>query len=95
LGRSRVWGGESPLYGPSWTLDNPFTARNYRSEAGLPISNSGEYLAFGQLIDETGVIYTHAKPAEYGQTGGWQEVIVPDPRQQIRLIYTTKVTPPF
>jgi RHS repeat-associated protein len=92
----RVWGGTSPLYGQYWTLDDPLTARgDYRSQAGLPNSNTGEYLAFGQLINETGVIYSHANPYEKGQVGGWQEVFVPNPVSQIRLISTTKVSPPF
>jgi RHS repeat-associated protein len=91
----RVYGGASPLYGQSWTTMNPCMAQDYRSQAGLPNSNSGEYMATGYLINQTGVTYTTAGALYPWQQGGWPEAIVLYPQQQIIITNTTKLSHPY
>ncbi len=86
----RVWGGSAGPLGPSWTPLDPRTdPQNFRALAGLPNVNTGQYLITGTLIDNEGVVYMPAvplKPGVGGTIGGWPEVVVPSPGNQIQII---------
>jgi hypothetical protein len=71
---SRNFGGESDVFGKSWTTD-PLNIQS-RNGLGLETSNTGEFIAHGTVVNATG-ISTH--PAyEWGRFGGGlQETEVP------------------
>ena len=56
----------------------------YRNAAGLPEVNAGRFLSVGELQDATGVISRAAQPIG-SRAGGLPELIVPQPKLQIRL----------
>jgi len=69
---------------------------NYRSYAGLPNSNTGQYLTVGNLYNPEGCIFDRAKKLYWWQVEGWLEVYVPDPvNQHVRVIITTKLSNPY
>ena len=86
----RVWGGASGPLGQSWTPIDPRVApEDYRDLAGLPNTNTGEYLVIGILVDLKGVVLVPASPMPQGTggtTGGWPELVVPRPGDQIQII---------
>ena len=97
----RVYGGNSTLYGHSWTPTDPRTVKNYRDAAGLPSGgesgsvNTGEYLAVGVLHDMKGVRVQLALPLDGNKGGGTIEYLVPSPETQILILYTEKLEPPL
>jgi hypothetical protein len=92
----RVYGGDSRPAGPYWTTADPRTASNYREQAGLPSGNTGEFLATGQLHDFTGVEVTSGGAAPNGAGGGgWPEIRVPDPPNQITITRIETLNPPY
>jgi hypothetical protein len=92
----RVWGGGSPPNGKYWTTLNPLSnTQNYRNLAGLPTENTGEYMTTGTLVEQTGVQYGTATGLPNGTTGGWPQVYVPNPTQQIIQDGVTPLGPPI
>jgi RHS repeat-associated protein len=81
----RVWGGTSGPDGSYWSPTNPSTIPNYRSVAGLPEGNTGQFVSWGVLTDNTGVTTGSAATITPGQVGGLPEVFVPNPATQIHL----------
>jgi RHS repeat-associated protein len=90
----RVYGGKATLTGRSWTRVDPRTTLNYRSAAGLPDQNTGTHLAMGKVVDGTGVQTRSALPLD-GNPGGLDEVLVPDPANQIRILDVFELDRPF
>jgi hypothetical protein len=91
----RVWGGDSPELGRSWTPINPtMIGSAYQDLAGLPTVNDGSMLSIGILTNHIGVFPRPAIPLE-GSRGGLPELVVPSPRSQIRLIHREQRNPPF
>jgi RHS repeat-associated protein len=90
----RVWGDGAGAEGRSWTNVNPETVPNFRAGAGLPPQNTGRFVTEGRLIDTTGVI---TKPAEsiYGNPGGLQEVVIPDPKNQVQIERVSGANPEY
>lgn len=88
----RIWGDDSGPHGKSWTTVDPNAVSNYRGEAGLPPQNTGRFVSEGRLIDTTGVT---VKPADsiYGNPGGLEEVVIPDPKNQVQLERVSGVNP--
>lgn len=81
----RVFGGESELYGPYWSLRNPAITANYRGIAGLPASNTGEYTATGILSDPSQATTSTAKAIEEGQSGGMEEVQIQNATSSVQV----------
>lgn len=79
---TRHWGGKSSADGASWTRDP--ASKQTRENLGLDKSNTGEFVSEGTLIDTTRVTARRAKPWG-GFKGGGDEILVPDPNNQIRL----------
>ena len=77
----RVWGGASKPWGASWTDADPLSVPNYRNAAGLPDTNTAQYMTAGKLL--RGPVSTRRALELGGRTGGLHEVIVPDARSQI------------
>ena len=90
----RVFGGESGPHGRSWTRTNPGSVNNYRDAAGLPDSNTGQFVAEGRLKNTKGVTQRDALPLD-GNKGGIDEVLVPDPVNQIEIDRVSGVNPEF
>lgn len=90
----RVHGGLAGQFGRSWTPIDPRTVPNYRNAAGLPDSNTGDFLTQGHLIDRVGVEVRNALPLD-GNRGGLTEYVVPRPTRQIEVISTIRNEPPF
>lgn len=91
----RVWGGDSPEMGRSWTPADPQLAgSSYRNLAGLPDGNSGTQITIGRLIDTVGVI---VMPAERigNNVGGWPEYRLTNPIAQVQVIQRYSVMPPY
>ena len=90
----RVWGGGARPFSRSWTRIDPRTAPNYRDAAGLPDSNTGRFVSEGELTDATGVIQRPALSV-HGNRGGLDEVVIPDPRRQVRIERVSGVNPEY
>lgn len=91
----RVWGDGAEAWGRSWSTVDPRTvSQNYRDLAGLPNQNTGRFISEGRLNNNQGII---AKPADplHGNAGGWPEIIVPNPEQQIILQNVQGLNPKF
>jgi len=86
---------ENDVYGHWWTTMPPALSENYRSEAGLPNENTGQYLSVGKLVMDRDALYSSATPIHEGQKGGWPQIYVPNPRLQIHLIKTVKLAQPY
>jgi len=52
---------------------------------GIPGSNSGKYIATGQLTGNSDAYTSIAEPAEAGQTGGGTQVEVEDPATGVQI----------
>jgi hypothetical protein len=72
----RVFGGASKLRGAFWTTVNPATIGDYASAAGLPASNTAQYMATGTVIDSTNAVTGLTRAAAAGQAGGLAQVVV-------------------
>jgi len=90
----RVFGGEAKAMGRSWTPTNPGSVSDFRSAAGLPTQNTGQFVAEGVLTSATGVAVTTAR-AGAGGAGGLAEFVVPNAAMHIRLVRVSGVNPPF
>ena len=91
----RVWGGGAGPWGQSWTTVNPSTVSNFRSAAGLPSANSGQFVMEGILKSTEGVTVQIAPPLLSGQTGGLIEYTISNPQKVIELIKVSGANPPF
>jgi hypothetical protein len=81
---TRNFGGESDIYGHSWTTD-PVQTQS-RNSLGLPTGNTAEFRAHGSIADDTGLTTREALPiGEAGVKGGGQETLVPKPREQVTI----------
>lgn len=79
---TRTFGGESDLYGRSWTTDPIGTLS--RNSVGLETNNSGEFIAHGVVVDSTGI--TTQEATAWGRfAGGAQETLVPNAATQIQI----------
>ncbi|MEM7765840.1 MAG: RHS repeat-associated core domain-containing protein, partial [Pseudomonadota bacterium] len=90
----RVWGDQSGPNGRSWTTADPKTVDNYRDASGLPNQNSGRFVSEGTLRNTDGVTRREALPLD-GNRGGLDEVIIPDPQNQVDLSRVSGVNPEF
>ncbi|MFH1640824.1 MAG: hypothetical protein ABIA66_02540, partial [Candidatus Omnitrophota bacterium] len=90
----RAWGDDAGPYGRSWTTTDPNSVPNFRSEAGLPPQNTGRFVSEGTVIDPSGI---KVKPADsiYGNPGGLEEVVIPDPQSQVQLDSVSGVNPEY
>jgi hypothetical protein len=86
----RVFGNRAKAYGRSWTPIDPRTIPDYASSAGLPKVNAGKYLSEGVLADTNGIVARRALPIG-GNVGGLVEYVIPDPKNQIIDIITTRL----
>lgn len=84
----RVWGGGSGPLGHFWSTVNPYLVTGYRNLAGLPDTNTGQFVSSGVLRSIQGV--TTGTAARIGNNlGGLVEVIVPSPKLQIEIDFVT------
>jgi len=67
----RVYGGESPVGGHSWTIVDPrkFSQTSYRFKAGLPDENTAEFLAEGIIKKGTVFDLARSNPWYSGRMG--------------------------
>ncbi len=80
--------------GRSWTRVNPDLTQDYREVAGLPDQNTGRFVTEGQLKNISGVSTRTAIPL-HGNSGGLDEILVPDPEEQIEIERISGVNPNF
>lgn len=94
----RVYGGESRKYGQSWTTIDPRTVKNYRSYAGLPDVNTGDFLVEATIKRSTGFSTRSALPLD-GNPGGIFEIRFDDAGQfvkdRISVKHVHRIRPPF
>jgi len=90
----RVFGGDSPAFGHSWTDVDPSLISNYRYYAGLPDCNSGQFVIQGYLTDMTDVEFRSALSLD-GNVGGLSELLIPDPSSQIEITNVNIANPNF
>lgn len=90
----RVWGDGAGPGGRSWTRTDPSTVPGYRDAAGLPKQNSGRFVSEGRLRNVEGVETRDALPLD-GNTGGLDELVVPNPARQIEVERVSGVNPEF
>ncbi len=89
---TRNFGGESDLYGRSWTTE-PVNLQS-RNGLGLETENSAEFVAHGTVIDNADI--TTQEASSWGRfAGGQQETIVPFSRAQIQLDAVTMPDEPL
>ncbi len=90
----RVWGDEAGPNGHYWTRTDPGLVENYRDVAGLPANNSGRFVSEGRLTDTQGVEVTPggATPLQ-GNSGGIDEVKIPNPESQVELTRVSGANP--
>lgn len=89
----RVFGGSSGLLSPYWTTVNPATMSDFRLAAALPDTNTGQFFAQATLLDTSGVVVRMVQP--FNGQGGWiNEVVVPNPLNQVCVNLVCEV-PPF
>lgn len=81
-------------WGRYWTPIDPRTILNYRNKAGLPPQNRGRFLLIGEILDSSGIEVSRAAPIG-GNRGGLIEYIIPNPREQIRVLRVMGLNPPF
>ena len=93
----RVFGGESRAMGRSWTTTDPSLTQNYRGAAGLPSTNTGQFVVEGKLTNVEGVIVKPAVPGPSTVHGQRMvpEVVVPDPVKQVKVTNASGQNPPF
>ena len=90
----RVWGDKAGPNGSYWSRTNPADVPNYRDAAGLPDRNSGRFVTEGRLTDTTGVTSTPGGAASLGgNRGGLDEVVIPNPGQQVEVTGVSGVNP--
>ncbi|MCQ2335643.1 MAG: hypothetical protein MJ010_00455 [Paludibacteraceae bacterium] len=75
----RVYGSKSQYNGASWTTVNPEHLPNYRSLAGLPDDNTGEFLIKCKVINPAKCIEVRPALPLDGNPGGLIEYVIPDP----------------
>jgi len=90
----RIWGDESPPFGESWTRKNPGSVSNYRNEAGLPNQNTGRFVSEGILKNTEGVTQRPALEL-HNNTGGLDELVIPNSLKKIELTRVSGANPPF
>ncbi len=90
----RVWGDDAPAYGRSWTRTDPRVIEEYRDVAGLPDGNTGRFFSEGSLRNVEGITQRSALPLD-GKVGGLDELVVPNPREQIELKRVLGINPKF
>ncbi len=79
-----------------WSRVDPRTVSNYRDLAGLPEQNNGSVLAEGEITNVKGITVTPGGAAPlHGNQGGIDELLVPCPEVQIRLLRVYNVDKPF
>ena len=88
----RVYGGAATMNGEFWTPIDPRSVSNYRQVAGLPNSNSGEFLAIGCITEDTEVIRGSAASFD-GNIGGLLEYQIPN--RDVIIQSTQKLNPPL
>ena len=90
----RVWGDEAESQGRSWTRIDPGAIADYRNKAGLPDQNTGRFVSEGYLKNTEGVTQ-RSTISLHGNVGGLDEVIVPNPKEQIELTRVSGANRPF
>ena len=89
----RVFGGESPGLGKSWTPINPGSVTNYRNLAGLPNVNTGRFVIQG-TVKESNILLKRSALRADGNIGGLPEFIIENP-EKIKLKSVSGVNPAF
>lgn len=90
---TRNFGGESDLYGHSWTSD-PVSTQT-RDNLGLPAGNTARFQAHGTIIDNDGIMARRALPIPEDGVAGGGELLVPSPSSQIQLNAVTMPDDPL
>ncbi|HEV2952459.1 MAG TPA: hypothetical protein VG015_00005 [Candidatus Dormibacteraeota bacterium] len=90
----RVWGGGAKELGRSWTPINPESLANPRDALGLPGANSGEFMSTARITNSAGISSRAALPFE-GNAGGALEYVIPNPLNQLELLVSKALHPPF
>jgi hypothetical protein len=94
----RVFGGGATRFGQpsggSYTPANPYVSSNYRFDAGLYPSNTGDSILYGRISSMEGVI---TRPASPGPNGGgcWPEYVVPNAAQRVIVDSVKQAKPSF
>ncbi|MDC1143199.1 RHS repeat-associated core domain-containing protein [Planctomycetota bacterium] len=89
---TRHWGGKSGPHGESWTRDS--MSGQTRESLGLDRSNTAEFVSHGTVTSTKGVT-TKKADAWGGFGGGGDEVVIPDPLQQVQLDAVTMPDTPL
>jgi hypothetical protein len=95
----RVFGGDATPFGnPAggfFTTVDPATVADFRTAAGLPDGNTGQFVLSGTLTDTTGATTGTAAPGPGGVGGTLPEVIVPDAASKITVTKVSGANPPI
>jgi hypothetical protein len=67
---------------------------SFRSAAGLPAGNSGQFVSVGRLVSTEGVQARSALSLE-GTVGGLDELLIPNAQVQIELRFVGGANPAF
>jgi len=94
-----AFGGDATPFGnPAggfFTTVDPATVADFRTAAGLPDTNTGQFVLSGTLTDTTGVTTGTAAPGPGGVGGTIPEVIVPDAASKIEVTSVSGANPPL
>lgn len=85
----RYYGGKSSRWGRYWSRDTGPTSRN---ALGIEEDNAATHYIEGVVTDTEGIEVTPGGATRWGRmAGGADEVKIPNPRNQIKVIYTRKL----
>ena len=68
---------------------------NYREAAGLFPENTGRFVIEGRVTNTGGISLRGALKGPGGVGGGFPELLVPNPEQQICIVCVSGVNPEF
>jgi RHS repeat-associated protein len=99
----RVYGGDSPAGGASWSPVDPRTVPDFRISAGLPTGgasgahNTGRFVIEGDLVDPSAIVTQRPALPLDGMEGGLPEYIIPGwlDSGAIRITRVSGVNPEF
>jgi RHS repeat-associated protein len=89
----RAFGGEAKALGKSWTPTNPIGIDDYRNFAGLPKTNTGQFVIEGTTKRSNILIERQAIPL-HGNQGGMIEYVIKNPNK-ININRVSGVNPEF
>ncbi|PJB11358.1 MAG: hypothetical protein CO119_11560 [Flavobacteriales bacterium CG_4_9_14_3_um_filter_40_17] len=98
VGVFRVFGGDSGLFGKSFTPVNPNTVSDFRNVAGLPTggvfgTNTARFMIEGTVKEKNILLRRNALPMD-GNNGGLPEIVVKD-ASKVKITRVSGINPEF